>query len=170
MRGFFLVDRDFDLFGLPDDPGRGLPGRPRKIATPEDRSKVNMLLAFGKSLEEIADVIGMSLPTFRRNFFQEIKARGRARERLRAAVLTATLAEAMKGNVQAQKLMLLAIEKQDLAERAAALDGKPINGTARPVTTVMGKKQAAHNAAINTQKSSTWGDDLVYQVPATRGH
>ncbi|MFD2441503.1 helix-turn-helix domain-containing protein [Paracoccus kondratievae] len=63
------MEEVFDLFGNPVDPGTGKPGRPRRVATLEERNKVKALLAVGWSNERIASVLQMSLPTFRRNFF-----------------------------------------------------------------------------------------------------
>lgn len=130
-----------------------------------------MLLAFGWDVARIAAVVGMSPPTFRRNFFHELKQRETARDRLRSRVLTATLTAAMDGNVQAQKLMLAAIDKQDLADSAAAFGGETVEGRAteaKPLT--LGKKEAARIAARSAQSDPEWGDDLQFNGGSDRRH
>lgn len=116
----------FDLFGNPVEAGTGKPGRPRKEATPEDRNKVKLLLAVGWSNERIASVLHMSLPTFRRNFFQELKFRLVARDMLDARRLELAMGSALGGNVGAMRQVDRLLERFDQmeAERAYAASAK----------------------------------------------
>lgn len=153
---------DFDLFGNPVEPGTGKPGRPRKDATPEDRNKVKMLLAFGWSNERMARVLRMSLPTFRRNFFQELKERDAARDMLDARRIEVAMHLAVSGNVGALKELGKMLEKSDLMglerrmRNAKSDDDEPVPGERQ-----VGKKEAAKAAAKTAGEGSAWGSDLL---------
>ncbi|MFG6083909.1 hypothetical protein ACEUZ9_000144 [Paracoccus litorisediminis] len=114
----------FDLFGNPVEAGTGKPGRPRKEATTEDRNKVKLLLAVGWSNDRIAAVLHMSLPTFRRNFFQELKFRGVARDMLDARRLELAMTAARAGNVGAMRQVDRLVEKFDQMEAERAYAGQ----------------------------------------------
>lgn len=115
----------FDLFGNPVDAGSGKPGRPRKEATPEDRNKVKLLLAVGWSNERIASVLHMSLPTFRRNFFQELKFRGVARDMLDARRLELAMTAALSGNVGAMRQVDRLLDRFDQMEAERTYAPRP---------------------------------------------
>lgn len=119
------MEEVFDLFGNPVEAGSGKPGRPRKVATPEDRNKVKMLLAVGWSNERIAAVLRMSLPTFRRNFFQELKIRPVARDMLDARRLELALAAAQSGNVGAMRQVDRLLDRFDQMEAERAYASRP---------------------------------------------
>ncbi|MTH61433.1 hypothetical protein [Paracoccus litorisediminis] len=106
----------FDLFGNPVEAGTGKPGRPRKEATPEDRNKVKLLLAVGWNNERIASVLHMSLPTFRRNFFQELKFRDVARDMLDARRIELAMKAAGSGNVGAMRQLDRLLDRFDQME------------------------------------------------------
>lgn len=119
------MSENFDLFGNPVEEGTGKPGRPRKVATPEDRNKVKMLLAVGWSNDRIAAALHMSLPTFRRNFFQELKLRSAARDMLDARRLELAMNAALSGNVGAMRQVDRLLEKFDQMEAERAYGNKP---------------------------------------------
>lgn len=115
----------FDLFGNPVEAGTGKPGRPRKDATPEDRNKVKLLLAVGWSNERIASVLHMSLPTFRRNFFQELKFRDVARDMLDARRIELAMTAARSGNVGAMRQLDRLLDRFDQMQAERAYAAKP---------------------------------------------
>ncbi|HEY0213723.1 MAG TPA: resolvase [Paenirhodobacter sp.] len=154
---------DFDLFGNPVEAGTGKPGRPRKEATKEDRNKIKMLLAFGWSNERMARVMRMSLPTFRRNFFQEMKERQAARDMLDARRIEIAMTLANGGNVGALKELGKMLEKSDLMGmerklRSAQGDDEELPPAADKM---VGKKEAAKAAAKTAGEGSEWGADLL---------
>jgi len=66
---------EFDMFGHPIDPRRGLHGRPRHLPTIELRQRVSQLHAQGLSHLDIAAEIGISAPTLRLNYPAELESR-----------------------------------------------------------------------------------------------
>ncbi|GLK65678.1 hypothetical protein F8A10_07750 [Paracoccus kondratievae] len=119
------MEEVFDLFGNPVDPGTGKPGRPRRVATLEERNKVKALLAVGWSNERIASVLQMSLPTFRRNFFHELKLRSVARDMLDARRLELAITAAQCGNVGAMRQVDRLLDRFDQMEAERAYASKP---------------------------------------------
>lgn len=152
------------MFGNPVEAGSGKPGRPRKVATPEDRNKIKLLLACGWSNERMARAVRMSLPTFRRNFFQEVRERDAMRDRLDARRLEVTADLALnQGNVGALKELGKMLEKSDLMgmeRRLRAAQGDEADDDIRPAAPV-GKKEQAKAAAKTAGEGSAWGDDLL---------
>lgn len=61
-----------DLFGLPVDPGHGQRGRPRHVPTPDLRARVLDLRGDGRSHDDIAAQIGVTGPTLRMHYFEEL--------------------------------------------------------------------------------------------------
>lgn len=118
------MDAVFDLFGNPVEAGTGKPGRPRKEATLQDRNKVKMLLAVGWNNERIANVLHMSLPTFRKLFFQELKFRAVARDMMDARRLELAVKAADGGNVGAMRQVDRLLEMFDRMEAERAYAGK----------------------------------------------
>lgn len=131
--------QEFDLFGDPIPDNHGRRGRPQHIATVENRSKVKMLLAFGWTAERIAAAMGITQPTLRKNYFQELKTRDTARAKLEASYKFRVFKDAMNGNASAQRLMMQIMERElgDLMAAPQKMDdvsGKPIK---------LGKKRQA---------------------------
>lgn len=166
-RRFFLGDQDFDLFGLPVDPGTGKPGRPAKVATAEDRNKIKLLMAQGWTVERMAPVVRMSVPTFRRNFFLELKERDHMRDRLYARRLEIAFRLADDGNVAALKELGKMLESSDRAFAEAELVKAQSKGGAEAPP--IGKKDQARVAAKQAELSEGWGDDLKFSG-RTRSH
>lgn len=158
------MDPDFDLFGLPVEPGSGKPGRPRKVATPEDRNKIKLLLAQGWSIDRMATVVRMSAPTFRRNFFQELRERDAMRDRLYARRLELLMSLGEAGNVAALKELGKMLESSDrLFAEAELVRAQQDNGVAnRDDEPTRGKKEQARAAARQAELDPKWGDDLTF--------
>lgn len=159
------MERDFDLFGMPVDRATGKPGRPRKDATPEERNKIKLLMACGWTAERMATVARMSLPTFRRVFFQELRERDFMRDRLYARRLELLMLESDKGNVAALKELGRMLADSDRAFMEAEL----LRAQAGQPEPPMGKKEAAKLAAKAAESAEGWGDDLQF-APAKRAH
>lgn|GEM_PF-6241746 len=62
-----------DMFGQPVPPRRG-PGRPRHLPTSESRALVERLRGAGVEQAEIAEALGVSLPTLRLNYPIELQS------------------------------------------------------------------------------------------------
>lgn len=138
----------FDLFGNPVEAKTGRPGRPRKEATLEDRNKVKMLLAVGWNNERIASVLHMSLPTFRKLFFQELKFRGVARDMLDARRLELAMAAAQDKNVGAMRQVDRLLEMFDRMEAERAYAGKKDQAPEQPKEK-LGKKVLDEKLALD---------------------
>ena len=156
------MDRSFDLFGLPIDPESGKPGRPRKFATFEERNKIKLLLAEGWTVERMAPVVRMSVPTFRRNFFLELKERGAMRDRLYARRLELAFQLAEQGNVAALKELGKMLEASDRAFLNAELIAAQSRTGEVMEIAPMGKKDAAKAAARQAEKHDEWEGDLIF--------
>lgn len=159
------MEQEFDLFGLPVDPGSGKPGRPRKEATQEDRNKIKLLMAQGWPVDRMAPVVRMSAPTFRRVFFHELRERDHMRDRLYARRLEIAFKLAEAGNVAALKELGKMLEASDRAFIEAELvraqsRGQEQGGFDTP--TSMGKKEAAQMAAREAESHPDWGSDLIF--------
>jgi hypothetical protein len=151
------VEPIFDLFGQPIPEGRGKRGRPEHVASVENRNKVSMLLALGWANPRIANALGISLPTLRKNYFHELRYRETARDRLEARRLEMAWKMAEGGNVGAFKEFGKLMDRNDqmLAERS--FTEQPTDNQAAPK---VGKKEAAAQAAESAGEGSEWGDDL----------
>lgn len=64
-----------DLLGDPIDPGHGLGGRPRHIATAERRALVRAMKAEGQPQWAIAQALGITEPTLRLAYPVELDSR-----------------------------------------------------------------------------------------------
>lgn len=148
------MGESFDLFGDPVPEGRGLPGRPRHVATQQNRNKVSMLLALGWSNERIAAGLAISPPTLRRNYFRELKSREVARDRLDAARVMQIWTQAEAGNVGAMRELGKFIERNDLMLYGQTQ--KPVVEPA-PKEPRLGKKEQALVAASHPDTGSLLG-------------
>lgn len=149
----------FDLFGNPVEDRTGKLGRPRKEATLEDRNKVKMLLAVGWNNERIASVLHMSLPTFRRLFFQELKLRDVARDMLDARRLELAVQAAGGGNVGAMRQVDRLMEMFDRMQAERAYAGKKERSAEAP-REKLGKKGMDEKLALDADAALTAELDL----------
>lgn len=156
---------NFDLFGNPIDPDTGRPGRPRKVATVADRSKVRMLLAVGWSNERIASVMHMSLPTFRKVFFQELKVRLAARDMMDARLLEVAMNAAVGGNVGAMRQVERLLDRLDRAGAERQMGERSAVPTeTRPPK--VGKKLMAESLALDAD--AALADELEQETRHVR--
>ncbi|MEQ5793104.1 hypothetical protein LZ686_00450 [Paracoccus sp. NFXS7] len=154
------MDAIFDLFGNPVDAKSGKPGRPKKEATQEERNKVKMLLAVGWNNERIASILQMSLPTFRRNFFHELKVRPVARDMLDARRLELAMTAAQSGNVGAMRQVDRLLEKFDLMEAERKYAGKDKSPEPAAPREKLGKKGMDEKLALDADAALTAELDL----------
>ncbi|WP_373945067.1 hypothetical protein [Paracoccus marcusii] len=154
------MDAIFDLFGNPVDAKSGKPGRPRKEATQEERNKVKMLLAVGWNNERIASILQLSLPTFRRNFFHELKVRPVARDMLDARRLELAMTAAQSGNVGAMRQVDRLLEKFDQMEAERMYAGKETGPEPAAPREKLGKKGMDEKLALDADAALTAELDL----------
>lgn len=154
------MDAIFDLFGNPVDAKSGKPGRPKKEATQEERNKVKMLLAVGWNNERIASILQMSLPTFRRNFFHELKVRPVARDMLDARRLELAMTAAQSGNVGAMRQVDRLLEKFDQMEAERKYASAEKGPTPDAPREKLGKKVMDEKLALDADAALTAELDL----------
>lgn len=141
------MTQNFDLLGDPIPEGWGKRGRPPHIATEKNRNKVMLLLAMGWSNARIAGALGITQPTLRKNYFQLLKVRMEARDRLEAARLDLAWELAKGGNVGALREFGKLMDRNDQmeAERLFASEEKT---QPPPSSERVGKKVQAAQRAI----------------------
>lgn len=139
----------FDLFGNPVPFGRGKRGRPEHVATIENRNKVSILLAAGWSNERIASSLAITLPTLRKHYFSELKAREAMRDRLEARRLELAWRTAEAGNVGAMKEFGRLLEKNDRMEIERELSQSGKNNAPVETAPRVGKKAMDAQRALD---------------------
>lgn len=136
-----------DLFGDPIVAPREGPGRPEVVWSREGSNKVLLAFARGLSMKSTADIVGMSVPTLRKVFFSEVRARHLARLKLEISMLARLAAEAESGNVTAIKELDRLIDKQRSRDQAQAMASE----APRQRAPQLGKKAAIEQAAREQQ-------------------
>jgi hypothetical protein len=123
-----LGEGKFDLFGLPERPGRGEKGRPAFQVTEKDRNKIKLLLALGWSNQRVANALDISAATLKRYFRAELAKRDAMRDRLDARRIEVMADEAFKGNTSAMRTLGALIDRSDAMERVRNIgEPKPEN-------------------------------------------
>jgi len=155
------VDQEFDLFGMPFEARGGKRGRPEHVASPENINKIKMLLSLGWNNERIANALGISQPTLRKNYFQVLKLeRAIARDQMVMAQMMKAWELISSGNVGAFKVFDRLVERNDamVADRAFRGDEPAAAPSER-----LGKKELAQRAAEDAENNDTWGGDLAFR-------
>lgn len=113
----------------------------------------------GYSDSEIANGLGVSVPTLRKYYFSELKRREMQRARFELWRAETLAKEAGQGNVGAMRELGKILEKRD---RRLAEERVKAAGDARPREEPIGKKEAARRAAeaAAEKPGSGWGDLL----------
>lgn len=119
-------------------------GRPEFVAKLDDRTKVEMLVFSGMQIADIARVIGVSTPTLRKHFAEEI-ANGRAK--VGAEIMIAQITSAKAGNVSAQKACLERARLLDVDESVRARGNQVVDAVMLPRAEKLGKKEERQRAA-----------------------
>lgn len=150
---------NFDLFGDPVPERHGRRGRPAHVRTERNANKVKLLLALGWSNERIASALFITLPTLRKHYFSELKARAVMRDRLDARLAESLWQQGVeKGNVGAIREFRKLLERNDtMAGQRDFYEGQRETPTKEPK---LGKKEQAALAAQKAGQGTGWGDDL----------
>ncbi|MDP9758310.1 MULTISPECIES: hypothetical protein [Agrobacterium] len=135
------MDQEIDLFGNPIVDTRKGAGRPPHEVTTKNRNRVKMLVALGWANPRIANALAISLPTLRKNYFQELKARDAARDQLDARRFELAWELAEGGNVGAFKEFGRLLERNDRMEVERELGSTPKKDEKQPSSERLGKKQ-----------------------------
>lgn len=133
-----------DLFGDLTTLPSGRRGRPAHRWSQGNADRVIMGLAMGYSDQEIAEGLGVSLPTLRKYYFSELKRRDMQRSRFELWRAETLAKKARDGDVGAMKELTRIVDRRDrqlLHEKMqAAGDDSPPEG----------KKEARRRAAAET--------------------
>ncbi|GLR99213.1 MULTISPECIES: helix-turn-helix domain-containing protein [Bradyrhizobium] len=140
------MDDVFDLFGNPVRPGRGQRGRPPYEPTPEDRNKIKLLLALGKSIPVMANAIGVSPATVKRYFRAELKVRDAMRDRMESAFALQLWRGVQEGNAGAMRLWLAYVERNDRMQIETTFAAQPAD---KPAAERIGKKLVDEQRALD---------------------
>jgi len=130
-------------------------GRPRYVPSRADRARVDLLVAAGWTPGQIARTLGVTEPTVRRAYADEIET-GALRKR--AENLARIDSAARKGNVTAMRTLAELFDGVELARLAPAA---PSSEPRRPREEPIGKKVADQQAAIETLATSAWSAVLT---------
>lgn len=136
----------FDLFGDPIPEGFAGRGRPPHIVTDEKRRKVMLLLAIGKTEDEVAAGIGITAKTLRKHYSRLLRVRDEARARLEAGMLDAVAIKAADGSVSAIKELDRLLEKYDRVRIARTVSQR--SGEKPDKVVPLGKKELQRQAAM----------------------
>lgn len=139
------LDAETDLFGLPVPREKGR-GRPPHVWTVENSNKVNLLFACGHTPLEIAQVLGITKPTFYKHYFNEIGRSKYAPLMMKARQLERLNAQAENGNVAAEKALAGMIQAERVATTAQRVKSRASDESKTPA---LGKKETANQAARN---------------------
>lgn len=134
-----------DLFGEPIVPPRDGPGRPPHVRTEERARKVALLFACGHTVETVAAAMGITQPTLRKVYFQEVAGRKVAAIKFRAVQLERLNREAEKGNVAAEKALAGMIQSEQLKAMAGSVVSR--GKSSEPKAAPLGKKAEAKEKA-----------------------
>lgn len=146
--------QNFDLFGVPVRERRDMAGRPSHEPTDEKRNKVMLLFALGWKKEMVAAALQLSMPTFRKHYFPEIKFAADALLRVKARHIERVWVKAESGDMGALKEIGRMIDRVEASRYAQ--DDEPA-----PRARWVGKKEIAKIAAESAGVETEWGDDLV---------
>lgn len=134
----------FDLFGNPVYAHHGQRGRPPYQPTNEDRNKIKLLLALGKSIAGMANALGVSPATVKRHFRAELKSRHAMRDQMDAAYAAKLWEGVMAGNAAAMRLWMVYLDRNDRMEAEASMAAQPAD---KQAADRVGKKVIAALAA-----------------------
>lgn len=132
-------------------------GRPAHIPTPKARLTVRVMKCDGRTQEEIASVLGISLNTLQRKYAEEL-ATGNIT--LRAEIMQKMATLAKKGNISAARLFITQTEGWNDRVATAAAEAEFMAEIEKPKVKPLGKKEQAIEDAKTAGLGSEWGDLL----------
>ena len=147
------MEREFDLLGDPIPENKGKPGANGHVATSKNTNKVRMLVLSRWTSAQIAEELGITVPTLNKHYFKNrsIKhARKTVLNEVKGRVLLQLDKEASDGNVSAQKELFKILEREQLAELS-----KDMTSPARAKAPKLGKKQQRKVDAAEPDEN--WG-------------
>ncbi len=148
--------QNFDLFGVPVRERRDVAGRPSHEPTDANRNKIMLLFALGWKAKMVAAAMMLSMPTFRKHYFSEIKQASDALLRVKARHIERVWTKAETGDMGAIKEVGRMIDRFEASHFAQDDDDyQPL----RPAR--LGKKEAAKVAAGSAGVDTEWGNDLL---------
>jgi AcrR family transcriptional regulator len=140
------TDPVVDLFGQPVKTTQRGRGRPAHKRTRETVNRVILGLARGWTVAEVAQSIGITIPTLRLHYSSELRRRRAMCLMMESVQLGRLNDQAEKGNVAAEKELMKALEKG----RIRQLSTEVAHGANRaPRVEKLGKKERAAEAARN---------------------
>lgn len=139
-------------------------GRPEHVWNRRNSLRICSLFACGHTVADVAAVIGISQPTLRKVYFQELKDRRIMALKVRSEQMVRLTEAAIGGSVPAEKALAGMIQAEQLkvmGERIgrAQSDDKPARELRSPGP--LGKKDAANLAAQSAGFGTDWGNDLL---------
>lgn len=145
--------RNFDLFGNPisDEPPKR--GRPEHKPDPEIESNIRDLIAIGMTKEQIAEEVGLSVPTLNKHYLGSgnlSEVREDAVKAARARAFIQLQKQADEGNVTALKEVLRRLDVEQ-----TALDAERVRATKPTHSPPVGKKAQQNQDATEAAD----GDD-----------
>ncbi len=142
-----------DLFGDPLRPYRDARGRKPHRRIAQIAEKVAVLKATGSTDEQVAERIGLSIPTLKKYYLREL-TQGAARAR--QVLIERMWEKALDGSVPAAKLL----REEFRAGSAQAFDQAQRRERRSRATPALGKKDQQRLDAAGAGEDSDWGDDL----------
>jgi hypothetical protein len=133
--------REFDLFGEPIPENKGKPGANGHVATSENVNKVRMLVLSRWTSAQIAEELGITVPTLNKHYFKNSsikRARKTVLSEVKGRVLLQLDKEASAGNVSALKELFKILEREQLADLSADMTSPAKGKAPKPK---LGKKQ-----------------------------
>lgn len=106
------------------------------------------LFACGRSLDEVAAVIGISKPTLRKVYFSEVAARSVMALKVKSEQMARLTQAAIGGNVAAEKALAGMIQSERVAATADRIKDR---GRTEEKAPAIGKKEAALEAATKAE-------------------
>lgn len=150
--------REFDLLGDPIPEGHGKAGAPEHRVTAENINKIRLLVLARWIAKDIANEIGVSVPTLSRHYFKNgsIKAaRARSMAEVKGRVLLQLQKEADGGSVSAQKEIWKIVEKEELLALSKSVPNRA------PSAKSKGKKQSAYDRALGVATTGKFFPDYA---------
>jgi predicted transcriptional regulator len=131
-----------DLFGQPVKTTQRGRGRPSHKRSRETVNRVILGLARGWTIAEVAQSIGITIPTLRQHYSSELRRRRAMRLMIESVQLSRLNDQAEKGNVTAEKQLTKMLERGRLEQIAVNVADR-----SKPKIEKLGKKEAAKAAA-----------------------
>ncbi len=136
-------------------------GRPEHEPNYETRRTVELLVAAGTPMPQIAHTLGISEPTLRKHYPEQI---GQGRAKVFASMLASLHAAARKGNVAAIGRMIDIIQHAEMEDISARLRGKA-QGQKPDKAEPLGKKAQAAQDALDAASKGSWASLLKNAGP-----